>query len=712
MWSCDRAGKPIAPLGLEHTSVDANIAGFGARVTVRQTFTNPSKSPIEAVYTFPLPNDAAVDSMRIKIGNRVVEGKIEKRAEARRIYNEARQQGRVAALLDQERQNVFTQSVANIMPGAKIEVEIGYAQMVKYDGGRFEFTFPMVVGPRFTTGRAPDPSAVTPPTLPPNVRSGQHIDLKVHLDAGARIQSLDSVLHKIDTRTIDDSKVELTLSNKSEIPNRDFILRYSVATDTVKDAFWSHFTRDKGGFFTLAFMPPKRPTPSQIAAKQVMFVMDQSGSQSGFPIEKSKELTLKLIERLRPNDTFNVMGFNTEIRTLWPEARPNTPKNIAVAKAFIGGMEANGGTHVLEGTVAALQAPPDPSRLRVVLFNTDGYVDNELEILRAIRLNRGNARMFTFGIGNSVNRYLIDGMSEEGRGASEIVTLNEAADNAVDRLVKRLETPVLTDVHVAFDGISVEAAMPTAVPDLFDEAPIIIHGRYRIPGSGRVTVTGKLGGKPWSRTFDVHFGSRAESPSVVSLWARRRVDSLDAEAYCESLSGMRSVKNAEAEKVALEFGIMSAYTSFVAVDDRVVNEGGVTKTIRVPVEMADGVTLQDEEKPFAFSRGTIAAGTAGIGRSFGGASLSAKAMASSPQAPSRSKLQTKLPAGFRGGNGVVKVELILTDARIATLAKVDKLGFHRATLDKGKFRITGSCLATELIKIADLDEVVSIRFVE
>ncbi len=756
MFICDSKHNPIAIMPLQGTVVNANVSGFGAKVTVRQTFTNSSTTPVEALYTFPLPNDASVNWMRLKIGSRVIEGQIKLREEARRVYDEARMNGQTAALLDQERANIFTQSVANIMPGSKVEVEIGYVQVVGYDGGQFEFKYPMVVGPRFITGQSANPDKVSPPTLAPKVRSGANIDLRVHLDAGAPIRAWNSVLHEVRFQQSDDSHAEVTLKSKDEIPNRDFILRYQVATESVKSAFWSHYDAAKGGFFTLALLPPKRPTSAQISSKEVFFVMDQSGSQNGFPIEKSKELTLKLIDKLRPGDTFNVEGFNTVVKTLWDNARPNTPSNVAAARNFVRGMSANSGTHVLEGCVAALNAPADPRRLRIVLFNTDGYVDNEDKIIRAIRLGRGNARMFTFGIGNSVNRYLIDAMSEEGRGAAEYVTLSESADRAVDRFIKRLESPVLTDVHASWNGVPVNDILPSAIPDVFDETPVVIHGRYALPGTGQLVLSGKLGGKPWSQSVTLHFGSLAAEPSVPALWARNKVEALERSMFTEAMLGGKAPEANAAAKVALDFGIMSNYTSFVAVEPRIVNVGGKQRTVRVPVEMADGVNLPAQggevvvlgllpgsvyatgTRPgsVSLSSAKSAAGYRRSGGSFAGGAAAGGLSGVPPSSPANSggkarqhgssqlnsfdsdaksetqRVATKISVKLANAKGSVAIQVSVRKLDASMLAKLKKVGMQIDASDAGLKVVFGTIDAKLLKEIEKLDDVQRIDSVE
>ena len=414
MFVVGRTGRALMPL--ERTSVTADVAGMGARVTVRQTFVNPSSTPIEALYTFPLPHDAAVDGMKISIGNRTIEGTIMKRAAAKAVYESARANGQTAALLDQETGNVFTQSVANVMPGRRIMVEITYVQLLKFEDGEFEFVYPMVVGPRFLGKGTKDPERLAPPTLPPGVRSGQNVDLTLTLHGGAPIVDFRSVLHQVRASKVDGETVRIELAKRDEMPNRDFVLRYRTASKAVSEAVFTTWDEKTGGHFALVLAPPPKPAPALRSPKEMVFVIDQSGSQSGFPIDKSKELALALIDTLGPKDTFNVMGFSNEVEPLWPAPRPNSPEAVDEAKAFIKGLQANGGTELEKAVVASLSPTVDTRRVRIVVFNTDGLAGQQSTILENVRAYRGSSRLFTFGIGNGVNRDLIDAMSREGGG--------------------------------------------------------------------------------------------------------------------------------------------------------------------------------------------------------------------------------------------------------------------------------------------------------
>ncbi|MBV6456938.1 MAG: hypothetical protein HONBIEJF_00043 [Fimbriimonadaceae bacterium] len=581
-------GKPVL-CPLESTRVHVDIAGFGARVTVVQKFKNSSAEPLEAVYTFPLPADAAVDSMRMKVGSRLISGSIKRREEAKAIYDAARNQGKTAALLDQERPNIFTQSIANLMPREPVEVEISYVQLLPYKNDEFEFVYPMVVAPRFNPKSVKDADKVSPPLVK---RSGATISLTVNLDAGAPIKSMTSVLHQVNVTPVSQQARRVELKKRDEIPNRDFILRYGTSGEGIQGAFLTHADSKKGGFFSLVLLPPKQPKLAQIRPRELVFVMDQSGSQNGFPLEKSKELTLKMVDQMRPGDTFNVIAFSNGARKLWTQSKPNSPANRAEAAKFVGALEANGGTQFLPAIEMSLEPPMDSERLKLVVFNTDGLIGNEAEILQEIKKRRENSRMFTFGIGNGVNRFLIDAMSAEGRGAAEFVTLNQAAEPAVQRFLARTQTPILTNIGVQFDGVQVQEVVPNQPKDVFDGEPIVIFGRYRHAGHGKVKVSGMLGDQPWEKTIDVSFPATDQQGSAIaSLWARRKIDDLTQTDYIAGLTnGHRSVVADQVTSLGLTFGIMTQWTSFVAVDERIVNVGGKMRKVRVPVDLTDGLS--------------------------------------------------------------------------------------------------------------------------
>src|SRR5215475_2345279 len=331
-----RDGQPRADCPLKHTDVKAEVSGSLARVTVTQEFHNPFQEKIEAVYVFPLPQSAAVDDMTMIVGDRTVKGKIKRREEAQAIYEAAREAGQTAGLLDQERPNIFTQSVANIAPGAEVKITISYVEFLKYEDGTCEFVFPMVVAPRYVPGqpigkqgggwapdtnKVPDASRITPQIAPQYTRAGHDISIEVKLDAGVPIDELKSTLHEIDVTRLDQHRAIVRLKDQAAIPNKDFILKFGVAGGKISDAVMTH-RGAQGGFFTLMLQPPERVIAADVAPKELVFVLDTSGSMSGFPIEKAKETMKLALDNLYPEDTFNLITFSGDTHILFPQPVP------------------------------------------------------------------------------------------------------------------------------------------------------------------------------------------------------------------------------------------------------------------------------------------------------------------------------------------------------------------------------------------------------
>ena len=602
---------------LEHTDVAVDISGFIARVTLTQRFSNPYETPIEAVYTFPMSSRGAVDAMTMTIGDRVIKGRIDRREAARRIYEAARAAGHTASLLDQERPNIFTQSVANIMPGHSVEITISYVEYLKYEAGEYEFSFPMVVGPRYNPSHStyiepacddrpagtlrlgrdpvPDRAKITPPVTPEGTRAGHDISLTVNLNAGVRIQDIVSDLHAVDLERIDSERARIALKNQKEIPNRDFVLRYAVAGKTIGDAVLTH-AGERGKFFTLILQPPDRVTPDAVTPKEMIFVIDKSGSMSGFPIEKAKKTMRLAIEQMNPNDTFNLVTFAGGLGYCFDKPVLNTRENRAKALQYLQNLNGGGGTEMMAAIRAALSNQNDPERLRVVCFMTDGFIGNDMAILDAIQKHRQTARVFAFGIGNGVNRFLLENMGREGRGASEIVTLESDADAAVQRFHERIQSPLLTDISIDFGGLGIEDVTPSPdkIPDLFAARPLILTGRYTKAGSGIITVRGRTATGPFERKVFVDLpGEESANDVLASLWARNSIDDLMAQDWLGTQLGRPDPNMREkVTKLGLDYGLVTQFTSFVAVEDRVVNEGGETITIQVPVEMTDGVSYE------------------------------------------------------------------------------------------------------------------------
>lgn len=616
----DAEGKPKSMCPLKHTEVKAEISGFISRVVVTQQFENPFKEKIEAVYTFPLPQHAAVDDMTMIVGDRTVRGKILPREEARVVYEAAKSSGHVAGLLDQERPNIFTQSVANILPGEQVKITISYVETLSYVNGAYEFVFPMVVGPRYIPGeqtrnhgssgggfspdtdRVPDGSRITPKPLPAGMRSGHDISLDVTLDAGLIVDGLESKTHTVDIQRPDIRSARLRLKGNSTIPNKDFILRYDVAGQAIQDAVLTHRS-GKGGFFTMILQPPERVVPEDVTPKELVFVLDTSGSMNGFPIEKAKETMKLALDNLYPSDTFNLITFAGDTQILFPEPVPATSANMRRAQAFLRSRSGAGGTEMMTAIKAALKPSNDQSHVRIVCFMTDGYVGNDMEIISEVQKHQ-NARVFAFGIGEAVNRFLLDKMAEAGRGEVEYVALNDDGSAAARRFHERVRNPLLTDISIDWNGLPVADVYPQRIPDLFGAKPVVVTGRFTSSGRATIRLKGKMGGEDYVREIPVELPETMASHDVLaSLWARARVDNLMGQDYQGAQSGnMRADLKDTITQLGIEYRLMTQFTSFVAVEEMVVTDGGQPRRIDVPVEVPAGVNPET-----AYPAGTLSA---------------------------------------------------------------------------------------------------------
>ncbi|MEB2285298.1 MAG: hypothetical protein B6D46_12745 [Polyangiaceae bacterium UTPRO1] len=599
-------GTALGPCPLQHTDIAVEVSGFVARAVVTQTFVNPFPDPVEAVYTFPLSARAAVDDMTMRTGERVIRSEVRRREDARRVYEAARAAGRLATLLDQERPNIFSQSLANLMPGAEVEIRIAYVEPLAYADGSFELSIPTVVGPRFVpgtptghagtgfasdTGRVPDASRVTPPVAPEGMRAGHDLGITIDIDAGVPVGEIVSPLHAITIERPTPTRVRIALARGREIPNRDFVLRWTAAGDDIRNAALTHRAPGTDGYLTLMLLPPRRTTAQDAAPKELVFVIDRSGSQAGAPLEKAKETMRWIIDHLNQRDTFQIVDFGADAHVLFTEPQPVTAATRKRARDHIDALEANGGTMMAEAVARVTAMPADEHRLRIVTFMTDGYVGNDLEVLELVRRSRGTSRWFPFGTGNSVNRYLIEAMARLGGGEPEMVLLADPGDVVAQRFHERLAAPVLTDVQVAFEGLDVVEVEPRAFADVWAERPLVIHARYRRAGRGTVVLRGFRGGRPYEQRLAVELPEReAAHAAIASLWARARVDAIMDEDLAAAQRGdVPEERRERLVAIALEHRLLTQFTSFVAIEETVVNESGRQRTVTVPVEMPEGV---------------------------------------------------------------------------------------------------------------------------
>ena len=583
----------FSPFLLEETRVRGVITGPVAHVTVTQRWSNPNAAPVDGLYIVPLPEDAAVNDMSLRIGERVVHGAMMRREEARAVYEQARQQGRVAGLLDQERPNIFVQQVANIMPGVAIEVILTFDHPVDCEAARCEYVFPTVVGPRFIPASQANPGRINPTLVNEGRATGQRLQLTLDLDAGVALGEIGSPSHqvRISRRGSDRALVELDGHDTLRL-DRDFRLRYTVGTDRPEIGVMAWRDQDVTGgpgHFTLLIQPPVSPDDAQAAPRELVFVLDCSGSMSGVPIEAAKNVVRKALRAIRPGDTFQIIRFSERASGLGPAPLPATPSNIRRAIDYLNALHGSGGTHMIEGIRAALGNPEDRERLRIVAFLTDGYIGNEGQILAEVQRLIGSARLFSFGIGASVNRYLLEGLAEEGRGMAAFLGPREKPDEMVDRFVDRIDMPVLTDIRISWEGLQVEDLEPARAPDLFAGRSVLIHGRYTRPGTGVVVVEGRRAGRWVSfRQVAVFHERETDHEALGRLWARARIHRLQREMH----GGEDPAVQARIVDLGLRHRLMTPWTSLVAVDSVISTYGGIARQISVPVEMPQDVSYQ------------------------------------------------------------------------------------------------------------------------
>jgi Ca-activated chloride channel homolog len=591
-------------LPLRETSAHVDVAGVIAHVAVHQVFENGGAKPIEAIYVFPASTRAAVHGMRMKIGQRVVEARIDRRQAARESYEAARAQGRRASLLEQDRPNVFTMNVANIMPGDRIEVQLDYSELLVPEDAVYEFVFPAVAGPRYT-GRA-DPQQrgsngwMANPHYPAGSPSPTRFDVGVHLETGVGLKEVSSPSHAIDVAyTSTDARSDRTVADvklrDANGGNRDFVLRYRLAGEKIESGLLlSPRGPDGEGYFTLMMEPPRRPTLEQIPSREYIFLLDVSGSMYGFPLDTAKALMRQLLTQLRPTDHFDVALFSGANYVMSPSGSvPATAANVSDALALVERQRGGGGTELMGG-LRASYAIPRASRAvsRTVVVVTDGYVGVEAEAFRFVRERLDDANLFAFGIGTSVNRALIEGLARAGRGEPFVVLKPAKAAGQAERLRAMIAEPVLTHVGVSFEGFQTTEVSPAKVPDLLARRPVVLFGKYQGEPGGQVRVTGFAGGgAPFSQVLPVRAAdARPANAALRWLWARSWVATLEDE---RAMGGGQPVEQLVADAITelgLRYSLLTPFTSFVAVDAEVVNRTGQTTSVRQPLPMPEGVS--------------------------------------------------------------------------------------------------------------------------
>jgi len=581
-WRSAEQSTPVPTPALT-TDVSIVVTGIVARASVRQEFTNPSSAWAEGIYVFPLPEDAAVDHLRMKVGDRVIEGDIQERAAAKARYEQAKQEGRRAGLVEQERPTIFTTSVANIAPGAAITIEIEYQQTIRYDSGRYRLRFPMVVGPRYIRGApmaappvgtgwapdtadVPDASRITPPVAHPSRGPLNPVRLAVELDPGAPLARLTASYHAVHTTPRADGRYRIELAQGPVPADHDFELVWQPSVEAVPIA--TLFTERTGAdaFAVLMVNPPASAALDGLRLpREVILVLDNSGSMAGASIEQAKAALTLALDRLKPGDTFNVIRFNHTTDAAFPAAQPATPPNLATAGRYVGRILADGGTEMLPALRQALDGREHPGRLRQVIFLTDGAVGNESQLFTAIHERLGDSRLFTIGIGSAPNSHFMREAARLGRGTFTYVGSIAEVKEKMVALFAKLESPALTDVEI--EPIAGADIVPARIPDVYLGEPITVAVRAPALPS-RVVLHGRLGVEVWEQVLPLH--PAGQGAGLSSYWASTKI---------AGLLDRRRTGTPEDEirravlDLALTFHLVSPYTSLVAVDVTPVRPG-------------------------------------------------------------------------------------------------------------------------------------------
>jgi Ca-activated chloride channel homolog len=585
-------GSPeVERLPLKDTRVEINVSGIIADVKVLQTYRNEGSRPINARYVFPASTRAAVYAMRMQIGNQVIIAKIKEREKAKAEFEAAKQAGKSASLLEQDRPNVFSMSLANLMPGEQVEIQLRYTELLLPTDGVYEVVYPTVVGPRYSSQL----DATAPPedrwVKSPYLRQGNkptstfHISTKI--SAGVPIQDLSCLSHQILPQWQSPTIAQLVSDDSDAFQgNRDFILRYRLAGQQITSGLLLYQGEDENFFLYMA-QPPARVASADIPAREYIFVIDVSGSMNGFPLDTAKQLLRELIGQLRPTDLFNVVLFAGDSKVLSEKSLPANQQNIAKAIGLIENERGSGSTELLAAIQNAMNLPRQTDISRSVVLVTDGYVSGEKGVFDYIRENLNQSNVFSFGIGSAVNRYLIEGVAKAGMGEAFVVTQPIEAPAIAAKFREYIQSPLLTGIQLRADGFDIYDVQPRNLPDLFAERPVILFGKWRGSPNGTFELQGKTGQGNYLTRLEVagvqpDDGNRA----LRYLWARSRIAELSD--YGSSHVDAEHIDDITA--LGLKYNLLTQYTSFIAVREVVSNNGDPAKDVDQPLPLPMGVS--------------------------------------------------------------------------------------------------------------------------
>ena len=579
----------VDQLPLKSTQVDVRISGVIADVTVTQHYKNEGQRAIEAKYVFPGSPKAAVYGMNVRLGDRLITAKIREKQQARIEYDSAKKEGKTAALLEQHLPNVFQMNVANIMPGDDVKVELRYTELLVPQAGNYQFVFPTVVGPRYNSPQSSQATAqwVSKPFFPAGQSGGTDFDIQVAIASPIGLKEVRSASHAIEVTQQTDERAAVGLQRTGGAQNnRDFILAWRLAGDRIESGVML-FRGEGENFFLAMVEPPKQVPASIISPREYIFVVDISGSMHGFPLDTAKALLRELIGNLKPSDSFNVLLFSGSNRFLSPHSVPATRANVEQAIRTIQQMGGGGSTELIPALKRVYAEPKAADISRTVVVVTDGYVTVEREAFELVRKNLSQANVFSFGIGSSVNRHLMEGLARAGMGEPFIITKPEQAPAEAARFRRMIESPVLTSVKARFEGLDVYDVEPAQLPDVLVERPVVVFGKWRGEARGQVVIEGQSASGPYRNAIAVGAHIGQDTAALRLLWARHRIAALSDQ---ESLEGGDSQRKRITD-LGLQYNLLTQYTSFLAVDHIVRNLAPQdTPSVNQPSPMPQGVS--------------------------------------------------------------------------------------------------------------------------
>ena len=560
-------------LSLIATYVDAGISGSIADVAVKQIYVNNGSQPMEATYVFPGSTKSAVHLLKFKIEDRIIEAKVKEKEEAKKEYDKAKKEGKTATLMQQHRPNVFQMNVANIQPGDTIEVLFGYNELITPVDGEYQFVYPTAVGPRYT-GESSGSETWTsnPHANVPQSGSNQSgfklshaFDLNLVIEGGKTLKDIKCSSHAVHTDFISKSNASIRLKPKERKPGKDFVLNYRLKGKDIDPGLILYDNPGGENFFLYTAHPPKRVDPKIIPPREYIFIADVSGSMNGYPMDVSKDLMRYLFKTLNEQDKFNVLLFAGSSDFLSEKSLQATEENLEKALDKISNYDGSGGTNLLSALKQSLSVKKEEGVSRNIVMITDGFVSVEKEAFQLIESNMGDANFFTFGIGSSVNRYLIEGLAHVGNGEPFVVANNGDGRKVAKKFAEYIKAPVLSDIELEFDGFNAYDIEPANYGDIIADKPLVVFGKWKGDKTGAIKLKGVTGKGAFEKTIKLSdYQSNQNNEALKYLWARKKIQLLSDYASIAETEELKEAITA----LGIKYNLLTKYTSFIGVDNQ------------------------------------------------------------------------------------------------------------------------------------------------